>query len=879
MDKDRYSVIRQVFLSARDLVGDSQQEYLEQACSDDPDLRAEVEALLKDETRSVAATAALEPRHPEDDELVGMTIGGRFRLVRLIGEGGFGLVYEGEQEQPVRRRVAVKILRRGMDSKEVLARFEAERQALAVMEHPGIARVLDAGTTADGRPYFVMELVRGERITDYCRSRTLSIRERVTLFVDVCNAVNHAHQKGVIHRDIKPSNVLVGETDGVPAPKVIDFGIAKAVHTDSGEQTGLTIGSQLIGTPAYMSPEQATLDSNDVDTRSDIYSLGVLLYELLTGTTPFDDRALRKAGLGEMLRVIREDTPPKPSTRASRPLAPVGGPRDSQTRSRSIQGRPGLRGDLDWIVMMCLEKDRARRYQTASSLGADLTRFLSNQAVEAGPPSGWYRARKLVRRHWVPFAAAATVCVAVLVTMAALGVGYANAERERRRTADALESEQRARQVANDLARFLSDEVLAAPRPSGEEGRGIDTRMRDVLTHASDKAAVLEASAMDDLGWLVAGTVRRTLGDTYRAVGEIDLAEPEFVAALACFERAADPTGVVQASMDLASVLEDRHDFFAAVEAFRAAYEVGQRELAPNDEIRLFTLANYARSLCRVDRVAEALPLLRQAVEDSRRIRGPAHVDTLRAMSNLASGYSLLGKFDESEQTYLSIIAITTSPGTKNTVEEVTARNNLANLYRQNGRDVDALTQSRLIAPRVNSLFGPTHPNSIAILNNHGGILRDTGSPGEALEIHRKLLSDIDAASAGTWFDRVMIRNNIALDYGELEKFEPAVHHARWCVTALVDGLGTEQHEFVARARLNLARLMSGSQQLAEAESELLEAEQIARSASGPGAQVHSEIVEALVALYEEWDDEQPGSGYGAAAHKWRLHAEKEVDR
>jgi serine/threonine protein kinase len=409
--------------TALELPAERRAAYLDQTCAGDSGLRQRVEALLKAHEEA----GGFMETQPADHNLrktILVTVPltekpgdkiGRYKLLQQIGEGGCGVVYMAEQEEPVRRRVALKVIKLGMDTKSVIARFEAERQALALMDHPNIAKVLDAGATETGRPYFVMELVRGIKITDYCDQSKLSTRERLDLFVQICRAIQHAHQKGIIHRDIKPSNILITVNDGVPVPKVIDFGIAKATQGRLTDKTLFTAFEQFIGTPAYMSPEQAEMTSLDIDTRSDIYSLGVLLYELLTGKTPFDANELLQAGLDEMRRTIREIEPPKPSTRLSIMLDAERTTTASHRQTDPPQLIHLVRGDLDWIVMKSLEKDRARRYETANALVADINRHLNNEPVVARPPSALYRFQKSLRRNKRSFTIVAAVACSLVI--------------------------------------------------------------------------------------------------------------------------------------------------------------------------------------------------------------------------------------------------------------------------------------------------------------------------------------------------------------------------------------------------------------------------------------------------------------------------------
>ncbi len=486
-----------VFSAARHLPAAERAAYLDEACAGDAGLRQRVEELLEageqageflqsppsGAQRPEDAASASPPQkrvlQPED---LGERIG-RYKLLQQIGEGGCGTVYMAHQEEPVRRRVALKVIKLGMDTKTVIARFEAERQALALMEHPNIAKVLDAGATEGGRPYFVMELVRGVKITDYCDRNSLATQERLGLFIQVCQAIQHAHQKGIIHRDIKPSNILVTVNDDVPVPKVIDFGIAKATQGRLTDQTLFTAFEQFIGTPAYMSPEQAAMTSLDIDTRSDIYSLGVLLYELLTGQTPFDTKDLIAAGVDAMRRIIREQEPMRPSIRLSTMLQGELSTTSSRRRLEPLKLIRLVRGDLDWIVLKCLEKERARRYETVSGLAWDIERHLNNEPVRARPPSALYRLQKGIQRNRATFGAAAGIAGVLLI---GAGVSTSEAIRAAREKQEQMRlkliAETKEKKSAK-VSRFLK-EMLRSVSPSVALGR--DTTM---LSDIADEIA------------------------------------------------------------------------------------------------------------------------------------------------------------------------------------------------------------------------------------------------------------------------------------------------------------------------------------------------------------------------------------------------------
>lgn len=474
------NIEKELFAEALELPADQREGFLKGACRGDEGLRQRVEELLRVHGDATGILATEDnvftlPSTAPVTEKVGERIG-RYKLLQKIGEGGCGVVHMAEQEEPVRRRVALKVIKLGMDTKQVVARFEAERQALALMDHPNIAKVLDAGATETGCPFFVMELVRGIKITDYCDQNNLPTRERLDLFVKVCQAIQHAHQKGIIHRDIKPSNILVTLHDGVPVPKVIDFGIAKATEGRLTDQTLFTAFEQFIGTPAYMSPEQAEMSGLDIDTRTDIYSLGVLLYELLTGKTPFDAKQLAAAGLDEMRRTIREQEPARPSTRLSTMLEGELTTAAKHHQTDALKLIHLLRGDLDWVVMKALEKDRTRRYETANGLARDIERHLNNEPVVARPPSVAYRLQKTVRRNKLAFAAGTTIAVVLIVgivtsTWQAVRATRAKKdallaqekESEQRRAAvEARQNETRERQRAESYAETLRRTLYAS---------------------------------------------------------------------------------------------------------------------------------------------------------------------------------------------------------------------------------------------------------------------------------------------------------------------------------------------------------------------------------------------------------------------------------
>jgi tetratricopeptide (TPR) repeat protein len=619
--------------------------YLEVACGNDVELRARVEALLRAHEAAGGflpeQARAGDPRATSDEpvtERPGVVIG-PYKLLEQIGEGGFGLVFMAEQTQPVRRKVALKVLKPGMDTRQVVARFEAERQALALMDHPNIARVLDGGEAASGRPYFVMELVKGVPITEFCDQHHLTARQRLELFLSVCHAVQHAHQKGIIHRDLKPSNVLVTVHDTIPVVKVIDFGVAKALGQELTDKTVCTGFAQMIGTPLYMSPEQAGQSGLDVDTRSDIYSLGVLLYELLTGTTPFDKERLRTASYDEIRRIIREEEAPRPSTRIStlgQAAATVSANRQSDPRRLSRL----FRGELDWLVMKALEKDRNRRYESASAFAQDVLRHLNDEPVQACPPSAWYRVRKFTRRYKAALLTAAAGTLAVLLAVG--GIGWVLRDRSARAAAIEREVDQNLLQATQLQAQGKRQEALAALRQA--EGALAGGEGNEVLRQCvRDKRADLDMlDRLEEIGLQKAALRDGGLGfDFTRAASlyarafhdfGIDVLALDAAAAAARIRRTAIRAGLVAALDDWAQVTtgaaESRRLLRVAQEAdpdglltrWRQALarrdQAALRRIAADCKVETTpprNLAYLGRSLFRTGAEKDAIRLLRAA--------------------------------------------------------------------------------------------------------------------------------------------------------------------------------------------------------------------------------------------------------------------------
>jgi len=723
-----------------------------------------------------------EPSYPDSaigsgmapDPLEGTRIG-RYKILQRIGEGGFGLVYMAEQVESVRRKVALKVIKAGMDTKQVIARFEAERQALAMMDHPSIARFLDVGETAEGRPYFVMELVKGMPITQYCHEKKLPTEARIALFIQVCRAIQHAHVKGIIHRDLKPSNILITLQDGQAIPKVIDFGIAKAMDQQLTDKTLFTRFEHMIGTPAYMSPEQVALSAVDVDTRSDVYALGVLLYELLTGTPPFDAETLRNAAHDEMRRMIREDEPPKPSTRLTQLKSAADLPDDNRAQPPSDIAR-----DLDWIVMKALDKDRDRRYDTAKDLARDIERFVKNEPVEAGAPGIRYRATKYIRRHRIAVIAGSMVmaAIAIGVTVALFALVEAREERElalhaKQAAEDAQAETKREAAISEAVSAFLSQDLLAQANPYNAPGNE-DVSLAEVLDRAAAKVDERFADQPE-----VRASLHHTLAETYHGLGKKEVALKHAREAAAIFESVHGfHHARTLASHSLVASLIDESDLQASLELHEKVLDGRRQVLGAEAPATLHTMSRIASLYGGMGDNEKSVAELREVLAIQQRVLGVEHDDAVNTQMNLVFRlFETRIPINQEEAISLArdLLAHLDECCGEDHPKRLYVLHALANVLTLGGNAAEAEPLLREGLEKQREIFGDDHPSTMETRGVLGQALADLGRLDEAIPLLEECL-EWASEHLGEGHHTTLVRmNDLAGIYIKTENYQKAI--------------------------------------------------------------------------------------------------------
>jgi serine/threonine protein kinase len=854
---------KEIFNRARQIAAPEERfAYLQQACGHDPATMHRVLELLRiyDQERSFmewpasGPVATVEQPRPERPD----TAIGPYKLVQAIGEGGMGTVYMA----PVKRLVALKLIKPGMDSRQVIARFEAERQALALMDHPNIARVFDAGTTNSGRPYFVMELVKGVPLTKYCDDHRLSPKDRLELFIPVCQAIQHAHQKGIIHRDIKPSNVLVASYDGKPVPKVIDFGVAKATGQLLTERTLVTGLGAVVGTLEYMSPEQAEMNQLDIDTRSDIYSLGVLLYELLTGSTPLDKKRLKAAAFLEVLRLIREEEPPKPSTRLSTTEEMPSVAANRGLEPKKLSGM--VRGELDWIVMKALDKDRNRRYETANGFAMDVQRYLADEPVLACPPGAGYRLRKFVRRNRGPVLAVSLVLLALVGGVIGTSFGLLGAQHAAEQERQAKETAQRRLtqiEKANEILGSIFKDLN--PNTAEIEGKPLQVLLGERLDQAT---GLLEGEVVGDP--LAVARMQVILGHSQGGLGHAQKAILLFSKARATFtaQLGADARETLETMNYQAMGYHDLNRLDLAVPLFKETFERRKAALGPDDPDTLRSMNDLALGYRDDDgKLDLALPLLEEAVKLAKAKHGLDDPDTLVIMNSLALVYQDAGKLELAlplfEET-LKRRRVDLPTGHPNILQSM---NNLALAYRVAGKLDLAVPLFEETLKLVRDKLSDDHPYTLKTANNLASTYQDAGKLELAMPLYEETLKRRKKKLPADHPDVLQSMNSLARGYlaaGKPEKAEPILRES---LAVVEKNQPDSWRRFDTKSLLGAALL--GQKKYAGAEPLLLAGYQGLKERAAKLPAPHKgrliEYMERLVDLYE-------GMGKKDKANEWR---------
>jgi eukaryotic-like serine/threonine-protein kinase len=817
---ERWRRISSLFDEAVKLPPEGRAAFLDAACGDDPGLRAEVARLLESADQAEGflekplvsqagpllreamedfepSTATPPPEDPAGTSTLttpapsGLPAEhiGPYRLLQKIGEGGMGEVWLAEQTEPVRRRVALKLIKAGMDTKQVIARFEAERQALALMDHPAIAKVYEAGETPRGLPYFAMEYVAGEPINTYCDRHRLGMPERLELFERVCDGVQHAHQKGVIHRDLKPSNVLVAIQDGKPVPKIIDFGVAKATAQRLTEKTMFTELGVLIGTPEYMSPEQAEMTGLDVDTRTDVYALGVMLYELLTGALPFESKELRQAGYDEIRRRIREVDPPRPSTRIST-LGDASTESAHNRRTEPSKLVSQIKGDLDWITMKALEKDRTRRYGSPAELAADLGRHIRHEPVLAGPPSAVYRSRKFVRRHRLG------VAVATLAVLSLAGFGVTMAMQARRIAREYTRAER--------VSEFLVD-LFKVSDPS--EARGNAVTAREILDKGVEKVQRQLSGEPEVMARLML-----TMGRVYTSLGLGVKAEPLIRKSVELRRQVlgSEHPDTLRARSQLAWVTgESLGHFSEAEKMLREVLQAQERVLGDENLDTLQTMNSLGVMYERMDRYEESGRFYRKALDGRRRLLPPGHPDLLWSLNNVASNSEFRGDLPKAEKLYREVAErrrIALGPDHPDTL---TVLSHLARVVAAQGRHSEAEKLYQEVIDGKSRVLGKDHASTLYSRGELMLLYADEHRYEEAEKLYRELIETRLRLYGPERLGTLGLMNNMGEVYIRMRRLDDADRLlTKACET--VRRLFSDEHGFTSICAFNLALVAAG---------------------------------------------------------------------
>lgn len=791
---------KQIFGLALDLPKDERAAYIEKKAAGDPAMLATIKEWLDAHERAgsfLDQPATLDLDDGEVNTLPGIGDSlGSYKIVLRIGEGGFSVVFLAEQEQPIPRQVALKVIRPGMDSKAIKARFDLERQALARMNHANIACIFDAGTTPHGLPYFVMEHVPGEPITTFCDRHSLSVRDRLELFISVCNAVQHAHQRGIIHRDLKPSNVLVSNVENHPVPKVIDFGVSKATGPDLADQSMHTQIGQIIGTLEYMSPEQAGMGDADIDTRTDVYSLGVLLYELLSGCLPLD---LHAAAVVAALKRIQEEEPPRPSTRLSAVDDKTAATIATNRQDRLVSLTRELHRELDWIPMKALRKDPAQRYGSPADLAKDVQRYLNGEPLEAGPESAAYRMHKSLRKNW----RLATAATFLLVSLA---VGLVGTLWQKRRADDRADQ---LKQVSDFQSKMLAEIDIT------KAGIDLMADVRKQFAEALEKGGVPEVERAKQADALRAQLVRVNATDIAAAM--IDRVILNSAAAAIDKQFKHQPVVDAQLRQSLADLYQNIGQYDMAMPLQEAALATRLRVLGEKHPDTLISINNMGYLLQAQDKLAEAEPYYREALEKSRRVLGDDHPDTIMTISNMGYLLQAWKKFEEAELYFREALERSRRALGEENLDTLTAINNMGVLLQAQKKFAAAEPYVREALEKRRRILGEEHPNTIGSINNLGSLLQELGKLAEAEPYVREALENSRRVQGEEHPDTIVFVNNLVSLLQKRRNPIEAERYAREAVEMSRRILG-EEHQDTLNSINNMGSLLQDQGRLAEAE-------------------------------------------------------------